>query len=98
MEGVRPGDVDLTRSVTIALPNVRKALIGETTPAPGHPITIETCLTWDKALAKIEKLIQDTNAEAERVDRDTLVYSVEHSGEIEVGGQPKRREPETADP
>src|SRR5262249_4560714 len=64
---------------------------------PDSPTAIETRLTWDKALAKIEKLVQDTNAEAERVDRDTLVHSVEHSGEIEVGGQPERGEPEAPD-
>lgn len=94
---MRPGDDGLTQCVTIALPNVAQRVIDETTPASGHPIAIATPLISDKALAKIEKLIQDANAEAQRVDRDPLVHPVEHACEIQVGGQPERGEAEAPD-
>jgi hypothetical protein len=41
---------------------------------------------------------QDPHTESERVDGDPLVDSVEHAGEVEVGGQPQRGEPVPGDP
>ena len=42
----------------------------------------------EKALAEVEKFIQDAGPESQRIDRDALIYTVEHTGKVQI-----RREP-----
>src|SRR5438445_1326708 len=48
-------------------------------------------------LVRRQETPQDSSPELERVGRDTLVDSVEHPREVELGGKAQRREPVPGD-
>src|ERR1022692_4648553 len=90
----------LTHCVIISLLIVCKGRYAE--PVPGTTAAASRAracqlLTSRLALAAIEKLVQDADPEAQRLDRHPLVDAVEHAREIQVGGEPERGEAEAPD-
>src|SRR5690606_265859 len=45
----------------------------------------------------VQEAVKNTHTEPERVHRNPLVDAVEHAGEVQVGREPQRGEPEPAD-
>lgn len=47
-------------------------------------------------LATVEELVKNPHAELQGRDRNSLIDAMEHAGEVQLCGQPERREPEAA--
>ena len=77
-----------------ALPGGR----GAGRPATSTPTEPDAGLRDDDLRqASVEEPVEDPGAELQRVGRHPLVDAVEQRGEVQVGGQPQRREAEAAD-
>ena len=73
---------DGTRRVVLRRKIIRHAADAHLTPRVGSDL--------------VEEPVEDPRPELQRVDRHPLVDAVEERGEVEVGGQPQRREAEAA--
>ena len=64
-------------------------------PRPTDPVLPSRQVPWS---GQVEEPVEHPGTELQRVHRDPLVDAVEHPGEVEVGGQLERCEPEAPDP
>ncbi len=85
------------QSVTVALRSAHsggnlKVLLADFQPTRGVTAPI-----LPGPLTMIKKLVKYAHAKMQRIDRDALVYAVEHSGKVKIRCKSERCKPEASD-